>query len=456
MDNVQINIVHEDLVIVQAFKRVAKLIGSISINPIVGSAGISNILFVDQVVGNDGTAVVGSLINKFKTIQGALNRIQLDNISNRVVFISPGIYTENIIIPPIDGITIQGSGINETFLYAFGSTSTILFSDSTPIDSLLIKEITVRQSLMAGFAIEIEGGPSIGGSFTKGFILQNVDLDDITTLSFSIGTVNNVYFDNVFYKTQGTIKHTSLFLGNQVTAQTGKIIFDYGVGLFISPTNGKIGYILDSSQISDVDVLNLANLISTASCTFNGKFNTILKNTVVPIVDKGQVNIRSNVGDVFVKFDLTTENRVADFSLAKIRGNFFAGQTGVGVGRGIIIARNAVFTNNDPNSIRADAQTDMDIRGAQFDQSQLDITSLGTINRTIHRVIGGADPVGMIINIVPPFSNPPPAYTALHNVLPVDAIAGVVVGTVATSNILFTATSNIPVRQVDYCIISGN
>ena len=447
----QINIVHEDLRIVQAFKRVQQVINSITFSPIVGSAGISNILFVDQVTGNDATAVVGSLVNKFATIQGAFNKITTDAIPNRVVFVSPGTYNENIIWPAIENVTLQGSGEYNTFVLGLvAANPTLTINPAVTITTAQIKDIDIVPTTNTG--IFVDGTPSGGQLFTNILSIQNVFLSNNPAINcFDIQGVNNVMMDNITFGI-GTVKNISLFSGYQLESLNGTLNANYDPASLL-PTNGKIAYFLDSSTIANLNATNIVKVIATPDCNFNTSITGTFIDTAT---DHAELDIKSTIGNVVITFSHTNaDNDVADFNLATINGVFNISASG-GTHRGLVSAKNAVI-KNIAVSITAGNLTTMDIRGAQFEQAQLVSAGSGTIDRTIHRVTSATPitPAGLAINIVPPFSGT--NYTVISELTPPDVGAGLIVGVNAKSGSQFSVLSNVVgAASVNFLLIEGN
>lgn len=451
----QIDIVHEDLRIVQAFKRVSKLFGLINISPIVGSASISNILFVDPITGNDGTAIVGSLVNKFQTIQGALNRIGTDAIPNRVVFIAPGSYAEVLTIPPVDGITLQGSGVFETFInnIPVPVVSTIKYSGVTKLNSLVIKDMSIPAvAAVSAYSIDIDGVPSGGSSFANGLIIQNVRmLGSIGTEgSFFIRSVNNVSIENSPHAV-GNISNVGILSMDSSNTLNGTTTFDYD-DTGTTPSGGKLGYFVNACILMNVIATNLLRLLITSSCRIGG---TLTCNIIDSARDSGEVNISSKIsGDASVLFTLNVmDQTIGNFDFAEFGGKFDV-KNAAGSNRAKVSARNSVFTDS-LQTINAGNLADLDIRGAIFDQSQLTSAGSGTINRSIHRVSSLVSSIGVVVGITPPFNSVTPPYSVNVELDAVAASVNLVVGIDAKLSNQFTGTSNnVAPLLVKYCIVA--
>ncbi len=145
------------------------------------SVGIENVLFVAK-DGDDGTAVPGSLLNKYGTVQGALNAAATRPGS--VIAVGPGSYVESLVV--VDGTTnlaiVASAPLLTTIQSAVPGQPALSVSPTTAIGLLELKDILFVADAPAG-AIAIDGtAVAAGDIFANGGLL----LDGVR--SISLGT----------------------------------------------------------------------------------------------------------------------------------------------------------------------------------------------------------------------------------------------------------------------------
>jgi len=120
-----------------------------------GAVTWANFVFVGK-DGNDGTGVRNSLTNKFLTVQAALNAA----LAGDVVFVGPGVYTENITWPSVDNITLT-SKWGATIVGADGSVPVIEYSGTHNLQGMYITDIQIEQvdpvEGSPAYAIKVDG-----------------------------------------------------------------------------------------------------------------------------------------------------------------------------------------------------------------------------------------------------------------------------------------------------------
>lgn len=171
----QVQLMTGDRRLLQAWIRLNSRIKAISAT--LGDAGVQNVLYVSK-DGNDGSATPGSLVNKYGTVQGAVNAAAA--LPYGVVSVGPGLYAESVVIPDgAQNMIIVGEDEFACLIQAPAGSPAILVAPTVPLGLLSISNLALAGSLSGGVGsvLQIDGSGVAGGAiFSNG----RCDLADIS------------------------------------------------------------------------------------------------------------------------------------------------------------------------------------------------------------------------------------------------------------------------------------
>lgn len=109
-----------------------------------GLVALPNVLYVDAASPSGGN---GTLSLPFNTIQAALNAA----LAGTLIYVAPGTYTENLVIPDKDNLAIMGASRGNTIIQNSGDNHTITWvrgpsSAATPITTFAMSEPTIKNN----------------------------------------------------------------------------------------------------------------------------------------------------------------------------------------------------------------------------------------------------------------------------------------------------------------------
>ncbi len=190
---------------------------SATVTALLALTGFSNVLYVDGVTGNDATAVRGSFVLKYATINAAIAAAHAGD----TIKISAGTYTQNINLPALSSIELAGEGMYKTILTcADMNLYAIRYAGAAPIQNVKIRDMSITGGLGGGASpIIIDGSASGGASFAGGAKLRLVNVGlRIPALSactdyILINDVNEVELTNVV-----GLDDTKIFFADNVSS----------------------------------------------------------------------------------------------------------------------------------------------------------------------------------------------------------------------------------------------
>lgn len=160
------------------------------------SVGIENVLFVSK-DGDDATAVPGSLVDKYDTIQGAVNAAAA--LPYGVVSVGPGLYAESVVVPDgAQNMIIVGEDQYGCLIQPPAGSPAILVAPTQPLGILSISNLAMFSTLAggAGATLQIDGSGVAGGAIFAGgtCVLRDLALVNAgTDPALSIVSADNVY-----------------------------------------------------------------------------------------------------------------------------------------------------------------------------------------------------------------------------------------------------------------------
>jgi len=343
--------------------------------------GFSNVLWVDQIDGNDTTAERGSLVFKYATIQAALDNAQAGD----VVWVSPGTYTEALTWPvDVDNVRLRGSGSLATIITTAAASPTITVAPTDiGVGSFAITDLAIANTNATQPCLSIDGTNDLNLGDNGRIQIDNVSLSNVHTVALAVSIVGSMDMNQIWRGNAGSF----------VFNQTGNIFINSATiddvvtdndPTGVEPNAGYGSVILNSTIAGDVTVSNIAQFVGTDDVQIN--------DLTADLVDTaggefGSINFSGRItGDIAVTFDAVTATRlflILDY--ARISGSFtFADAGGAGLFLGLCRAKHATFFNTDAGSIVAGSQSQVDLRMALFDQDSLDSVgaTAGEIDRT--------------------------------------------------------------------------
>lgn len=179
----------------------------------------------------------GTGLAPFTTIQSALNAAT----ANTTISVAPGIYTENIVIPDLDGLAIIGSSEMNTFIINNGNSDTITWIPGAVSGALVnrfaLKFFTIQNTSASNKCINIDAAAV---NYPDTFCSDEFDITAVDFDGVQGAGVANMYFRNtgVVYWNHGDCIGGDLFIDTCATFRTLNI----QVGSLAAPMNIKATY----------------------------------------------------------------------------------------------------------------------------------------------------------------------------------------------------------------------
>jgi hypothetical protein len=475
----------------QALDVLAAEITSIagSMNPL-----LPRVWFVDGGVASSGSGSIGA---PYKTIGAALSAASAGDL----IWVAPGTYVENLVLPSIDNLTIQGSGKNSTIIKAAtGSTTpTIKWAPTTgTYTKLAIRDLTIANvengvtgtGAEPGQCLYLDGngtailvsGDQVAQFLTSALVIDNVILDKgsstgdgyyfraVDKMYVSDGNGSTILGNPAGWNCSGQwlnvgyalISATSL--GNGSTAFT--YTYDYTIGV-PKATGGRQGFnLLNGSSLYGAVTLTKCPLFGAAPDTafYGDLVATALSISTAPmrapaIRIAGQIGTPGAPAAITVTMPAVSAAAAAggaipyvDLSDAVVWGSATKTVTMQGTAGGAVrfapVAHRARFEQLPEGSatvkVYAGTATDFDIRSSYYKQSALGQVAAtdGTIDRDHHSFTSVASPSSQ--TIAPPY---PSGVSLTPYPTPTTAVAVGATVTSTTLTLLGTATVNAQVRR---------
>jgi hypothetical protein len=387
-----------DLTIAQEFYKLSAGLG--------GGVNTSGIAWVDGVYGNDGTAQLGSLSRKYKTVQAAANAIP--NVGSVVIL--PGSYGENVVLKDLGRQEMRGLIPETVAIVSANANPALKYAPSIASGSLLLANLfTVNTSTGVGLQVR----PDLGGGTLGKLLVQDViasspggvtdaDIHKVDFIQFEDFNAKDTGLFLKFVKT-ADISHCDL-KKLTVDAQGGTQVFnDQGITVH----NGSV---VRSLVLLGAPTIYIDPTVSVMGAT-TGTLTIENGGTLAPNVrlegvfgEQSSASITLSVPEPINSGD----------SYVHLDGGKFYGPvvitTTAAVNPQTVTARGAWFY--EPGcTVTIPALVNLDVRGAaQFDENSQVAAMLGTLDRdqtSVELPVAPAAPNGVF-----PWAFPFPAWAA--------------------------------------------
>lgn len=361
---------------------------------LLAGSGFSTVAYVDVVTGNDDSAEVGSTTFKYQTIQAALDAVPADS----VVLVSPGTYTENLVWPNTNNITLMGSGKTSTYLVNAAAGATIMIAPTIALARATVRDMIVDTT---GAVVMEVNGTLNANIFTQGFHLVNVHAPNGQVNFYSI---NEYEIESVQGSTLGIFNCGP---GPMYDSQWNNVGVIYETAPVEPPASGR--GILYGSSIQVYNELSVQTLgaVAFGKDTQVGTITGTIEDTATAC---GYIWMAGNVPgiagvSVNVTFVLTNnDTEIIRLDYALVGGTVTVDDAGGSTNRAKVNLRHAELLDTTGPHTAGDL-TDIDLRGGLFTQGSLAVAGTGTIDRT-HWYITEADGDGAAsfgVAIAPPY-----------------------------------------------------
>lgn len=368
-----------------------KLLGAIETE--MGDAGLSNVLYVDQVDGNNDTAERGSIIFSYATIQAALDAAQAGD----VVFVSPGTYTEDVVWPQTNNISLQGSGKHQTTVTnaTAGQDAISIVPNGAPITMVSIADISVTATGL-GSAIYANAATNNEPDSFDALYLLRVNTESASGLDISVTLGNMMYIRDVDAAGGVVFREVAEAIYEDLVAGYWTVRFAPDQ---ITPTAGRLAHAATGVIIDNALTVESLAWVAVGADSAVGSISGELSDddtfNVYGIIDfQGRV-----VGDTDVTFGFTeaalNPHVGVRMDSAELGGHLQVADSGdTGTERCVVQARHALLKDTTADVNQAGALVDMDIRGATFEQDSLSVADDGAIDRThwVQEIAAGNSP----------------------------------------------------------------
>jgi hypothetical protein len=433
------------------------------------------VLYVD---GNrtDTYTPNGTINFPYKTVQDALD----DATANTTINVAPGLYSENIVMPDLDGICILGSSEMNTTIANAAPGHTFNWSPSSSVGNSINKfcltnlEFVNTDTTGTYHTLHINAA---NVTYPNTFIGEEMDIQTVDFEGAQSQSNTTVYLNNVgvqlFWHSQiyggavtvinpGEFRSTSMVIGNTGDPHDFNVTYDgslprNGLGrndITLAAGSAVFGNVnLNGHPIyqEDVDTVIVGNLNGANLSTFYASG----RDYSPTILAYGQHGV---VGGTGGSINLTfpdpntsgTSFNFVDFSNGHILGKVSLTKANLLPlsARGYAVVQGqAQFDTSAANGISANGYVAMDLRGANFNQSALQATGAATIDRSVVTLTSRtATTAGNVITISPPLAAGATYTTAVTP----NSNSTVWVTSKNTGNLTVTASAN---TTVDITVI---
>ena len=424
-------------------------------------ATLANTCFVSK-DGFDGTAVRGSLVNKFLTIQGALNAAQTGD----AIFIAPGVYEENVVLrDDIAAYSITAEVIGTVLISPTAGNAMSLLA--TAQMQFLVLSGLVLSSNEAGTPALVIGQANApagvdpfgqGALIVQDCLLTNQQSPECARLFGFSGGI----FQNVLFLSNGSL--TNVVDMHEVARMywdTFNVDGDFGIAY------DPLAPLLPDDGVQDSIFYN-GNVRGRVFCSELGRAtfkdsritDGVLTNLNDYQDDVGKFTAHdTEIGGLDATGTLNVfgyDTVLVDVDGCRIQGPLVSDGS-AGSTRHRIRARNCSFDQGNP--ISAGEKVELDLLGSAFDQADLAAVGIlpdrGRIMRERIRIApvpgGIAASPGAAITIDPPLPDGTSAYTVLvENYANVGGNWSVETGTkLPTSVVVGAYVADIPAQLID-------
>ena len=380
----------------------------------------------------DYYTATGTINAPFKTLQAALNSAS----ANTTINLAPGVYSENIVMPDLDGICIVGGSEMNTTIRNATAGHTIYWypaaSTGANVHKFGLSNLNIVNTDNTGTyqALRIDATRVVYPAtfIDDEFDIQTVDFDGSQTQANAIVYLNNVGAQFVWHSqisggaltviNPGEFRSTSMVVGNTADPHDFNVTYDgnlprNGLGrndITLATGSAVFGNVtLNGHPIyqEDVDSVVAGNLNGANLSTFYAGG----RDYSPTILAYGQHGV---VGGTGGSINLTfpdpntsgTSFNYVDFSNGHILGKVNltkANLIPVSARGYAVVQGQAQFDTTVANGISANGYVALDLRGANFNQSVLQATGAASIDRsTVTILTQSATTAGNVITITPP------------------------------------------------------
>ena len=354
--------------IVQAFNLFADYIDQIQ-GGSSGSITTTNVVRVDK-GGNDLTGQRNNFALPFQTIQAAVNAAVIGD----VVLVGPGLFNEQVIVPPTKGLSIIGSGYTETFLNFPGQA--LIWNPSADAN-FVVSDI----GLVTGGISVTPTVNNVGAASIIGF--NRLQFPPAPASGITLNQINVAVISGCIGNTSGP---SMVSLGN-----CG--IVSINDGLVFSVTSTYDASLAMPLAPSDIEIISskLISVVNTLQSRMSVQNSSIRNTTLVSVNDDALTRSYgtftandSDLGNVAVAVAysaVAVSDAVFDVKRCGVR-DLVTNAALTATGR--IKANAKECTIDATGQILAGDNVDLDIRGSQYEPSKLTIGGgTGRVDRSM-------------------------------------------------------------------------
>ena len=438
-----------------------------------GNAGYpqSGGTFYVDVGRTDYYTPTGTVEAPYTTIQAALNAAS----ANTTINIAPGTYTENIVMPDLNGICLNG-----------GSEMNTTITNATPGHTFYWYPEAVSGALVNKFClsnIELVNNDTTGTYHTlhidatrvvypatfigEEFDMITVDFEGNQTQANTTVYLNNVGAQFVWHSqviggaltviNPGEFRATSMVIGNTGDLHDFNVTYDgnlprNGMGrndITLAAGSAVFGnVVLNGHPIyqEDVDSVVVGTLVGANLSSFYASGRDYCP-TILAYGQHGIVGLGGNYGNITLTFpDPQTSGSAfnfVDFSGGHILGNVSLTKANLLPlsARGYAVVQGqAQFDTTSTGGISANGYVALDLRTAGYNANSLATTGAASIDRSVIALASQAvTTAGTVINITPPL---PTGATYAASVTPLSVATTAFVSNKNVGNVRVTVAAN--------------
>ena len=391
------------------------------------------VLYVD---GNrtDTYTANGTINFPYKTIQDALDDATADTTIN----VAPGVYSENIVMPDLNGICINGGSEMNTTIANAVTGHTFSWTPSSLVGNTISKfclqniELVNTDTTGTYHTLHIDATNVVYPNtfIAEEFDINTVDFEGSQSQANTTVYLNNVGAQNIYHSqvlggavtviNPGQFRSTGMVIGN--TSDPHDFIATYdgnlprnGLGrndITLAAGSAVFGNVtLNGHPIyqEDVDSVIVGNLNGANLSTFYASGRdyspTILAYGQHGVIGGagGSINLTfpdpNTSGASFNFVDFSNGHILGKVSLTK------ANLLPLSARGYAVVQGQAQFDTTVANGISANGYVALDLRGANFNQSTLQATGAATIDRSVVTLTSRtATTAGNVISISPPLA----------------------------------------------------
>ena len=417
----------------------------------------------------------GTIVAPFKTLQSALNAAT----ANTTINLAPGVYSENIVMPDLDGICINGgSEMNTTITNATAGHTIYWYpaaSSGANVHKFCLSNLDIVNTDNTGtyHTLHIDATRVVYPNtfIDDEFDIQTVDFDGNQTQANTTVYLNNVGVQLLWHSqiyggaltviNPGEFRSTSMVIGNTSDPHDFNVTYDgnlprNGLGrndITIAAGSAVFGNVtLNGHPIyqEDVDSVVVGTLVGANLSTFYASGRDYSP-TILAYGQHGTVG--GNNGNIILTFPDPQSSgssfNFVDFSGAHILGTVTLTKANLLPlsARGYAVVQGqGQFDTTATGGITANGYVALDLRTAGYNPNALAVTGNATIDRSVIALASQpATTAGNVINITPPL---PAGATYAVSVTPLSVATTAYASNKNTGNVRVTVAANCSVDLV--------